>query len=60
MSRWEIYFHYSTHSFASLFMQYAQAYLGLTRPNGMKSINDLRTAFEVANKGYAPGRNVKH
>lgn len=41
-------------------MQYAQAYLGLTRPNGMKSINDLRTAFEVANKGYALGRNVKH
>ncbi len=32
----------------------------VTYPNGMKSINDLRTAFEVANKGYAPGRNVKH
>ena len=33
---------------------------GVTYPSGVQSINDLRTAFEVANKGYAPGRNVKH
>ena len=60
MSRWEIYFHYSTHSFVLLFMQYAQAYLGVTRPGGVQSINDLGTALEVENRAYAPEQSAKH